>query len=328
MSNEWNALLAQFGGVVEAGNPTHFPHTVSADKAALCDLSYRGLISVRGSEAQTFLARQFTADILNLGPNQSQLSGYCSQKGRLLAVFRLFIHEGAICLEMPRSLVEPILKRLRMFVLRADVALEDSSETLVRIGLLGEDLNDQPPMHQPQLTTLSIPGVLPRFEIIGSPTVMQQYWQELARTRIAIDSRLWEQQDILAGLPVIFPQTAEAFVPQMVNLQLVGGVSFTKGCYPGQEIVARTQYLGTLKRRMYLLHSDNGDLPAPGDFIFSATDSEQKTGTVVHAQASASGTDLLAVVEIQATEAGNLRLGAPTGPLLTVRPLPYGDQPT
>lgn len=326
MSKEWDAFVVQLGGVIGPGKPTRVPDSVSISEAAICDLSYRGLICVRGSEAQAFLARQFSSDILSLTPNLSQLSGYCSAKGRLLAIFRVFMHAGAIYLEMPRSLVEPTLKRLRMFVLRADVTLEDSSDTLARVGLFGAKI---PPMDSDaQLSVIPVQGLLPRFEIIGHPSTVQQRCSEWVKTASFVDSWVWEQQDILAGIPVVFPETIDAFVPQMVNLQLVGGVSFTKGCYPGQEIVARTQYLGTLKRRMYLLHSDGTGNASPGDQIFSSTDREQKVGIVVHAYTSAQATDLLAVVEIQAAEAGDLSLGAADGPSLRVTPLPYGwDQP-
>lgn len=315
MSNEWNEFLVQRGAIVGHGIPTQFPGPALGDNAAWCDLSYRGLISARGSEAQAFLARQFSSDILQLAKGQSQLSGYCSPKGRLLAIFRAFIHDDAICLELPRALLETTLKRLRMFILRSDVVLEDSSDTLARIGFVGEDAGSL----WEGFTRLTISGNMPRTQVIGTPNDLKQRLQNLP----PIDSQFWEHQDVLAGIPIIMPQTSELFVPQMVNLHLVGGVSFTKGCYPGQEIVARTQYLGTLKRRMYVLHCDETDIPAPGEAIFSAANSDQKAGVVVHAEASASGTDLLAVLEIQAADAGNLHLVTPSGPALTFLQLPY-----
>ena len=265
------------------------------------------------------------------------MSGYCNAKGRMLAAFRVFRRADCIYLQLPMSLLESTLKRLRMFVLRAKVSLENASDELVRIGIAGDcaesalagEIPSLPPVDDDvvqyeDLTVIRIAGSRPRFEIVGPVSRMQALWQILATRAVPANPDFWAWLDIHAGLPTINPETSEAFVPQMTNMQLVNGVSFTKGCYPGQEVVARMRYLGKLKRRMYLAHIATDTAPDSGDTLFSASsESGQGTGKVVAAQASPEGGyDLLAVVEISAVERGDVRWGE-TGPQLAFGELPY-----
>jgi hypothetical protein len=170
---------------------------------------------------------------------------------------------------------------------------------------------------------LRLPGIHPRYEIIAAPAAAIALWEKLRADAMAVGSSAWAWHDVMVGLPAVLPETREEFVPQMANLELVQGVNFKKGCYPGQEIVARMQYLGRLKQRMYRAHAPL-DAVAAGTPIFAPGASGQSVGKVVDAQAAPEeGVDLLAVIQIAAAEAGELYVGADNGPRLTVASLPY-----
>jgi hypothetical protein len=167
--------------------------------------------------------------------------------------------------------------------------------------------------------------VEPRYEVYASALqAAQEFWDALNVRGAPVGETAWRLLEIRAGLPVVFAANAEQFVPQMANLQLVDGVSFKKGCYPGQEIVARMQYLGTLKRRMYLGMIAQDDPVVPGAELYSATDSAQPVGRVVDAQPHPDGGQLaLAVLQIQAADTADVFLGSPAGPAFDIQPLPY-----
>ncbi len=346
MKPEWKRFLLDRGAELDAdervlhyGNPDLELRVVTSGDV-ICDLSHFGLLAAHGEDARDFLQAQLTNDLRRVDEGRSQLSAYCTPKGRMLAVFRLFLREAHFYLEMPRALVEPTLGRLRKYVLRAKVSLEDASDALVRMGLsgpnaereLGEVLGTAPPteadgvVHADGLTVIRIPGPHPRFELHGDLEAVQRAWTRLDVRAAPVGAEPWTLLDILAGIPTVLPETVEAFVPQMANLHAVGGLSFEKGCYPGQEVVARMQYLGKLKRRMYRFHVD-GDAPSePGMDIYAPGGGtpDQSVGKVVAAAPwPDGGRELLAVVQIASAEAGGLRLGAPDGPALEPRELPY-----
>lgn len=331
MSSQWRDFLA-------GRSATAAPGGASASDCALFDLSHLGLIRVQGDDAVTFLQGQLTNDIRELSATHTQLSGHCSPKGRLLAVFHVMRVGDDLLLQLPRELLPRMLDRLRLFVLRSNVVLSDASEDLIRIGLAGESAPElltrrglRVPRRESGLATtdgvsvVRLPGPTPRFELVGGFEPVAKLWDALAAKAVVANRDTWALHDIRAGVPTVLEETIDAFVPQMVNLQLIDGVSFTKGCYTGQEIVARMQYLGKLKRRMYLAEVDTDVAPAPGAEIHSAAStSEQASGRVVDARATGDGRfELLAVVEIDAAEAGDARLGE-DGPTLRFRPPPYG----
>ncbi len=331
MSSQWRQFLA-------ARSATATPAGASTFDCALFDLSHLGLIRVHGGDAVTFLQGQLTNDIRELSETHTQLSGHCSPKGRLLAIFRVMRVGDDILLQLPRELLPRILDRLRLFVLRSNVSLSDASEDRVRIGLAGESAPElltrrglRVPRRENGLVTtdevnvVHLPGPTPRFELIGGFEAISVLWEALAEKAEPGTPDAWALHDIRAGIPAVYEATIDAFVPQMANLQLIDGVSFTKGCYTGQEIVARMQYLGKLKRRMYIAEVDADEPPAPGDQIHSAAStSEQTSGRVVDARATGDGHyELLAVVEIDAAEAGDACLDE-GGPPLRFRPPPYG----
>ncbi len=348
MHTEWKTLIEATGAVIEAGAVRHFGNPsrelqALATGAIIADLSHTGLIAVRGPDAATFLQNQFSNDVREVSQQHSQMSAYCNPKGRILACFRIFMRDDTYYLRMPRELIDTTLKRLRMFVLRAKVTLEDASDTLVRIGIasphdttglkdilggLPEDVDNT--VHNNGLTVIRLPGAQPRFEIIGEFATTKDVWDKLSAHATPVGASTWDLLDIRAGIPTIYTATSEAFVPQMVNLHLINGVSFKKGCYPGQEIVARMHYLGTLKRRMYLAHILSDTAPQPGDTLYgSGTENTQGIGAIVTAQpAPEGGFDALAVVEIKAAEHSGVHLHSAGGATLAFRELPYPLSPS
>lgn len=344
MQAEWKAFLmgngAEFDGadcVISYGNP-QAELSVALTGTVFADLSQRGLLAVRGKDAEAFLQGQFTNDVLHLDAGHSQLNGYCSAKGRLLANFRLWraADEGFL-LSMPRGMLEPVTKRLQMFVLRSAVTFEDVSDRWVRLGVSGPGAADElgamisalpaepdALTRSGEFTVLRLPGVHPRFEVHGPLAAMRKLWEVLNVRGAPVGTAAWELLEILAGIPAILPETVDAFVPQMVNYQLIGGVNFKKGCYPGQEVVARMQYLGKLKRQMYLARIDTPDAPRPGDDVYSPDDPEQSAGKIVNAQPHPDGGyQVLAVVQIASREGGTVHLGSVSGPVLEFAELPY-----
>lgn len=339
MEPQWRAFLVAQGAVIEDGQPARLPdedrHDASCD---LFDLSHLGLIAVSGPDALSFLQGQLTNDIRELSPTHSQLSSHCSPKGRMIASFRLLLRDGTILLQLPRERVASLLQRLRLFVLRAQVSVQDASDTLVQIGLAGSGApsllqslglpapdTDGAVAAAGEISVLRLPAPVPRFELLGPSDAIQAIWPSLTESASPGSADTWALHDIRAGIPSVFDATADAFVPQMVNLQLIDGVSFHKGCYTGQEIVARMQYLGKLKRRMYIAEVDAAAPPRPGDLLTSpGSSSEQAPGRVVDARPMGDGRyALLAVVEIASAEGGEVRLGE-EGPTLRLEPPPYG----
>jgi folate-binding protein YgfZ len=256
----------------------------------------------------------------------------------MLTVFRSIRHGDGYLLQLPAVLREDILKRLRMYILRAKVKLDIADDALVRIGIAGPNaltkvtaetglapaVGDNTCARAGELVVMRLPGFHPRFEILAPEVEARAIWSRLMPGATAAGADAWTWHDIMAGIPTVVPETTDSFVPQMANLDLLGGISFTKGCYTGQEIVARIHYLGRLKQRMYRLQADVAEVPPPGTAIYAPDRQDQATGTVVVACAApVSGVDLLAVVHTSSADAGELHLGKPGGPPLRIEPLPY-----
>jgi len=297
-------------------------------------LSDWGVIRARGEDAATFLHGQLTQDTQSLPVGAARLAGYCSPKGRLLATFVLWrAAPDEILLACSADLLAPTLKRLSMFVLRAKCKLTDATGELALWGIAAP--------------VSGIPGAVPGIEVPALPFEMRAgaggtairlndaagcarvLWATPADAAApalpACPKPVWDWLEVQSAVPRIVARTAEAFVPQMVNLELVGGVHFQKGCYPGQEIVARSQYRGTVKRRLYLVEGEAA--AEPGVEVWAADDASQPAGVVVLAASIGQGgvARHAALVEAKRAlaETGELRLGAADGPPLRRRPLPY-----
>lgn len=339
MTNEWLHFLTGYQAQVDAEGNLSFPEPNRDAPCQLFDLSHLGLISAAGDDTRTFLQGQLTNDVREVSETYSQLSAHCSQKGRMLALFRVFRRGDAIYLQTPAERIPESLKRLRMFVLRSKVTLSDVGDALIRVGLAGEcatallaaqgftaPARGNDVATTGDVTLIRIPGPTPRFELLAPLAAMTDLWTKLAEQATPASTDAWRLLDIQAGLPSVYDTTADAFVPQMANLHLVEGVSFHKGCYTGQEVVARMQFLGKLKRRMYLAEAETQTPPRPGDALYSAaSQSRQVDGRVVEAAPLAAGRyALLIVTEIAAAETGDVRLGEDGPTLVNLQAPPYG----
>ncbi len=319
-------------GAIRAGEPApdliDFPLPPQPDSGFVCALTHLGVIAASGEDAEHFLHNQLSNDVTGLDAMHARLAGYCSPKGRLLATLLIWKDEGQVLLALPRELLAPTMKRLQMFVLRSKVRLQDVSGELAVIGMAGAPFAlPAQPWQRAALdggTLLRVPDAdsLSRALWIGPVDGAQRRWMEWSAQRPAAPASLWRWTEIMAGLPQVLGATREQFVPQMINFELVGGVNFRKGCYPGQEIVARSQYLGKLKRRALLAFTDDAAVTA-GVEVFSEADPAQPCGMVVNAERGPDGR-FACLVEVKMDAAGTpVHLRAADGPLLSFGELPY-----
>jgi len=292
-----------------------------------------GVMRAQGEEAAKFLHGQLTQDTVLQTAEQGRLAGYCSAKGRLLALMLVFKRNAdELLLALPAELLPPTLKRLSMFVLRAKCKLADASADLALWGLAGEAARSSLGNAAPaavwgvaQLGTalvMRVPDAL--VEGVAVPRhVLLQPADAAAPALPALSTDTWQWLEIQAGLAWVRSATVEQFVPQMINLELLGGVNFQKGCYPGQEVVARSQYRGTVKRRTLQFALQGGAAAQVGQDIFHSADAEQPAGLVAAVGSHEGQVLLLAEVKLAALEDGSLHLGSAGGPLLAPRALPY-----
>lgn len=280
-------------------------------RASLTDT---GLLAVSGQDAAKFLQGQATCDLLRLPDNRSTLGAFCTAKGRVLATFRAFRHEGTLYLLLPLELLETVRKRLSLYVLRSDAKVGDVTERYARFGASGADLPEKlglPGLADNEfaaregLIVLRVPSAgPPRFLILAEAPRASECLQTLEAAGCApTDETAWRLADIRAGIPTVQAATAEEFLPQMLNLDLTGGIAFDKGCYTGQEIVARTHYQGHLKRRLFRYAATEGPLPLPGDALRAEAEEGQGAGqTVAAAPTPEGGFELLAVANLALAE--------------------------
>jgi folate-binding protein YgfZ len=256
-----------------------------------------------------------------LNGSNSHYSGFCNPKGRLLAMFLAFAHHDHLHLQLNRQLLEPVMKRLKMYVLRSKVNISDVSDSIIRMGLAGteaatllQNLFGLVPneayglrIHE-DATLIRLPGRIPRYEIFTSAANAEPIWDALCQHAKPVGAACWEWLEIQAGIPDITPATQEAFVPQMVNLDALDGINFKKGCYTGQEIVARTHYLGKVKRRTLPFHAPAGQTAVIGSPLY-AGDSDEAAGMVVRvAPSPAGGLDLLGELRLEAIVSADIYL--------------------
>jgi len=340
MSDSWPAALDRRGALRDGGTVISFGDpagelAAAASGSILADLSHLGVLGVTRAEARAFLHSQLSCDVDGLGPDASTLGAYCSPKGRMLASVLLWADGDGFGLALSRPLVPDIEKRLRKFVLRSKVAIADRTAARPLLGVAGPAAaaaiaavtgvpapGPQRVTHRDGVATIGL--ARGRFLLAVDVDDVERVWDALARTLRPVGTPCWAWLDIRDGIPLVTGATQDAFVPQMANLELIGGVSFQKGCYPGQEVVARTQYLGRSKRRMLLARIDTPSAPAPGDDLFSEDLGNQASGTIVNAAPSPEGGfDALAVVPAASAAQSVVHLRALDGPRLHFRPLPY-----
>lgn len=340
MNPVWQDFLVRQGARLDETGVAHFgnPHgeLQAVQGTIMADLSHLGLLEVAGDDAAAFLQGQLTNDIKQLNGQNSQYAGYCTAKGRLLALFLVYARDGRFRLQCNGAIGAAVLRRLKMYVLRSKVSITDASDSVMRIGIAGADapgilrstLGLAPEMPHDlacdgDTHVLRLPGPLPRFEILTATEAAVPLWERLRAHCTPVGAAVWDNLEIRAGIPDITAATQEAFVPQMVNLDALGGISFKKGCYTGQEIVARTHYLGKVKRRTQLAHVACAVRPLPGAPVYGA-DSTEPVGMVVRsAPAAGGGFDLLAEARLESVAAGDLHCQSKDGPALQLLAPPY-----
>lgn len=288
-------------------------HLTTESPDTLYDLSYLGVMSARGADAEQFLQGQLTNDVARLSRDTGQLSAYCSPQGRMLALLRLFRFDEGYGMLLPRERLAAVLRRLQMFTLRADVELAEASDVVV-FGSSGGGALERV---QQAVDGLVLPdhadaaaaaggvnvlriGLEPRLLVLGPAAALRPLRECLAGGRQPATATDWRLLDIRAGIPSVYDATADQFVPQMTNLHALGGVSFQKGCYVGQEVIARSQYLGRLKRRMVRLEVHAETPPLAGEKLFTADGAV--AGHVVDAVSTPQGREALAVVMADVAE--------------------------
>ena len=298
----------------------------------IAPLPHLGIIRAAGADAANFLHNQLTNDVLLMKEGQCRLAAFCNAKGRMQASFVLYKHSAEeILLICRKDLIAQTVKRLSMFVMRAKVKLSDATDEFQMLGLAGDGVaqalsgitSDAALIVEPwQRHAVGSADVLSLYPSLGQPRALWLAAKDVAApSGPALSADLWQVGEVMSGIAWVELATFEAFVPQMLNYESVDGVNFKKGCYPGQEVVARSQFRGTLKRRAFIMQSHSPMMA--GQEVFSSLDATQPCGLV--AQAATNGTQHVAVVELQlsATENSSLHLGAADGPLMCQLPLPY-----
>jgi folate-binding protein YgfZ len=307
---------------------------------AYMPLTQFGVIDTIGDDAASFLHGQLTNDTQHLDAANARLAGYCSAKGRLLASFLTWRSGEAIRLLVSKDVQAAVQKRLSMFVLRAKAKLVDASGEVAVIGLAGDvrhalsGVFDALPdgvhvkVDGPAGSLIRVPDALERLRYlwIGPKAQIEAHLPALEGKLKRVSPAVWDWLDIRAGEPRITQPVVEQFVPQMVNFDVLGAVNFRKGCYPGQEVVARSQYRGTIKRRTSLANvAGELDTVKAGAELFHSDDPGQPCGMVVNAaSAPDGGVDLLVEIKLAALENGSVHLGSAEGAALRFLALPYG----
>lgn len=316
--------------------------------SGVAPLSHLGTIRAVGEDAVRFLQGQLTQDVALLGMNEARLAAFCTSKGRMQASFIVFKRVSEIDATLPpeimlicsHDILAPTLKRLNMFVMRAKVKLTDATLDFALYGLAGSALQNTINTIATQAINTPDRGEFKHYLKLdsGFSTLIGLYpalgqprglWvtpaDQPAPAGDALSPALWAWGEVHSGIATITLPIVETFVPQMLNYESVGGVNFKKGCYPGQEVVARSQFRGTLKRRAYLVSSDDENAqPLVGQEIYHDSDAEQPCGTVAQVAPSPQG-GFSAIVSMQTTASagGTLTLGSANGAKIELLPLPY-----
>jgi folate-binding protein YgfZ len=344
--NHWIEHLATLGARFHPDSPTQVEDfgraltTADLERGFVAAVTDLGLIAVAGEDAASFLHNQLTNDVAHLGTTEARLAGYCTPKGRLQATFLMWRDAEAVYLQLPRAIQAPLQKRLSMFVLRSKAKLRDATDEAPYAAVLGlggaaagdalrARIGELPAAPYAKIdgafgTVIRLADAFnqPRYLWLTTADDAVDALSALRATLALGGNAAWQLAAIHAGVPQIGQSTQEQNDPQMINYELLGGVNFKKGCYPGQEIVARSQYLGKLKRRMTLATLLDA-AARPGDEVYSVDDPDQPSGMIVNAAPNgAGGADALVEIKLAALD-GDVRHGSAGGTKLDFLPLPY-----
>jgi folate-binding protein YgfZ len=329
--------LPQFFEMTAASSTPELQST-AAQQGFVTALTDLGLIQVSGDDAASYLHNLLSNDIEHLSNATARYAALCTPKGRMLASFLVWKTSTGVFLQLSASIQTAIQKRLQMFVMRAKAKLTDASTEYTALGLGGAAaalslqewfpqlpgaVNDKIDTELGSLIRVSDGYGHARYMWIIQSALLAEYWPALQKNLTPSDAAIWRRADIHAGIARIIDKTQEQFVPQMVNFELIGGVNFKKGCYPGQEIVARSQYLGKLKRRMAIASVTSSAVMA-GMEVFSEDDPDQPCGMIVNAEAESPDSSICLVeLKVADQQADKVHLASADGARLRFLPLPY-----
>lgn len=339
MKSDWKAFLIDQGAEFEGSELVSFGNfnrerRIAPQGAVLSNLADRGLLEVSGEDAVSFLQNQLTNDITKLDANSHQLTAWCNPKGRVIANFRAFMRDDKIFLILAKDLVETVVTKLSRYIMMSKVTITDATDNLVHFGYAGEhaerDLSlilDKVPTGEREtvrignLSILRLPGNTPRFEVFGDVSEAMDLWSKCNVRAAPVSSQAWDFMNILAGRPVVTLASSEAWIPQMLNMTFIDGVDFKKGCYPGQEVVARLNYLGKTKRRMYLAEIQTDQVPPVNASLVNAEGTE--VGQVLNAVINPDDlVECLAILKIADTDK-DMFLESADGAAVRLKELPY-----
>lgn len=348
MNSQWQTFLSEQGAVFDDhqkiktfGNP-ELERFLIKNGPVICNLSHQALLKVTGEEAFDFLQGQFSNDLKDVSDSQGQLTAYCDPKGNVLALINVFKQDNAIYLSFDGSLRETIFKRLTMFKMRAQVDLEDISDSIVHIGYAGDfaDLDIQrllstkiKDMYEvskledkdaTEVIAIKLPGPYHRFSLFGDAEQMQFVWKELRNNSEPTNSYDWDLLNIVSGQPEIQTATSNQFIAQFLNLDKLNGINFKKGCFPGQEVIARMHYRGKVTKRMLRLHISEVIDIKPGDELkLSYQERSYTFNVILAAEDIYDGMAALAVTTVKPLEKVVGSLTTESGAEVMIEPMPY-----
>lgn len=320
MNQNWKNFLLSQNAIFESDTRIVFPAKADHNGNTICPVGHLAVLTISGKDAAKLLQGQITCNVNDVTETKSSLGALCNPKGRAVTTFLLVKTGAAFLMVLPEELLKPVKKRLQMYVLRSDVALTDSSGEFCLVGLC-HSANQAEPLfatNQQEIISINFSATQSRYLIIAEADKAVALWSERVGNQgfDVENSEQWRYLDIISGIPWLTTETSEEFIPQMLNLDLFGGISFNKGCYTGQEIVARTHYLGKAKRALFLAECDSPTTPEPNSSIIDdSTGTEQTIGKVLLAQRARSmpgneGTHckMLVVLQVSEGDTHNLKL--------------------
>lgn len=317
MNPNWKNFLINNSAVFNNDEGVEFSSHPETKQNFICPVTHLGILAVTGEDASPFLQGQVTCDIKSdITDNKSSMGALCTPKGRTITTFLALKQETGYYLILPADRLETVKKRLQMYILRSDVELTIASDELCLIGLgSSQAIPDFPQspfaVSQHNCLTIRYPSQNSRYLIIEKTEQAQQIWSKFINENMFMPTgnAYWHELDIVDGIPWLNQQTSEEFIPQMLNLEQLSGINFKKGCYTGQEIIARTHYLGKAKRKMYLAECQSTQPVLAGVAIYDyANGTEQSIGKVVAAHYDKDICKMLAVIQTDHAQSEQLRL--------------------
>jgi folate-binding protein YgfZ len=326
MNPQWKNFLLSEQAAIENDGLIVFAES-QPDQPHIYPIANFGVLAASGKDAAKLLQGQATCDVFEVTENQARIGAFCNPKGRAIATFLLAKQGDDYLLVLPLELLEPVKTRLQKYVLRSDVKFTDRSDELCLIGISAAEAAAEPlfaARHEQNAVSIAMGGSPARQLLIAEAEQAISLWSGRVTTQgyVPGSSEDWRYLDLIAGIPWLTPATSEEYIPQMLNLDKLGGISFTKGCYTGQEIVARTHYLGKAKREMFLAEADTSSVPEPNaPVIDNPSGADTIVGKVLSAFGRGNKCTMLLVLQIPGSDSQDLRLAAPDREKITLLPL-------